>query len=95
MLERFIAVAYFGDFVRDEEKSFLAFATGKRSSLFRLFVIDEEKKFYDIYHILKTFFSSSLTVGQNKLECLSLASLLSLVYYLKVRLGAYPYSVAQ
>ncbi len=38
----------------------------------------------------KTFYGRNLTDFRNKLECLSLASLSSLVYYLWVRPGAYP-----
>jgi hypothetical protein len=45
MLERLIAVAYLGDFVRDEEKSFMTFATDKRSSLFAFLSLTKKKSF--------------------------------------------------
>ncbi len=49
----------------------------KHSSLFGLIISDEEKKFYNIdirCQSYKTFFSSSLMAGKNKVQCFHLAS---------------------
>jgi hypothetical protein len=53
--------------------------------LVRLSLIEESRRQCD-----KTFYGRKLQIFNNKLECLLLASLSSLVYCFRVRPGAYP-----